>query len=70
MDYLEIQKISITGQDLEAINKSELNTLSFQDRNEVEAKAEDLSKVANISYNQALAVALDDYFGMGSNFES
>ena len=61
---------SITGQDLEAINKSELDKLSFQDRNEVEARAEDLSKVANISYNQALAVALDDYFGMGSNFES
>ena len=61
---------SITGQDLEALNKSELDKLSFQDRNEVEAKAEDLSKVANISYNQALAVALDDYFGMGSNFES
>jgi hypothetical protein len=61
---------SITGQDLEAINKSELDKLSFQDRNEVETKAEDLSKVANISYNQALAVALDDYFGMGSNFES
>ena len=55
---------SITGQDLEALNKSELDKLSFQDRNEVEAKAEDLSKVANISYNQALAVALDDYFGL------
>tara|TARA_A100001201_G_scaffold115162_1_gene98791 strand:+ start:326 stop:2170 length:1845 start_codon:yes stop_codon:yes gene_type:complete len=61
---------SITGQDLEAINKSELDKLSFQDRNQIETKAEDLSKVANISYNQALAVALDDYFGMGSNFES
>ena len=48
---------SVTGQDLEAINKSELDKLSFQDRNEVETKAEDLSKVANISYNEALAVA-------------
>jgi len=62
--------ISVTEQDLEAINKSELNTLSFQDRNEVETKAEDLSKVANISYNEALAVALNDYFGMGADFES
>ena len=61
---------SVTGQDLEAINKSELNTLSFQDRNEVETKAEDLSKVANISYNEALAVALNDYFGTGRDFES
>ena len=61
---------SVTGQDLEAINKSELNTLSFQDRNEIETKAEDLSKVANISYNEALAVALNDYFGTGRDFES
>ena len=60
---------SVTEQDLEAINKSELDKLNFQDRNEVEAKAEDLSKVANISYNEALTVALNDYFGMGV-FES
>ena len=61
---------SVTGQDLEAINKSELDKLNFQDRNEVEAKAEDLSKVANISYNEALAVALNDYYGTGDDFES
>lgn len=61
---------SVTGQDLEAINKSELDKLNFQDRNEVEAKAEDLSKVANISYNEALTVALNDYYGTGRDFES
>ena len=55
-------QIESSDREISDVNKAALNALSFEDRSEVESKAEQLSQQTNISYNEALADIIDDYF--------
>lgn len=55
-------QIKSSNREISDANKDGLNALPSKKRSEVESKAEQLSQQTNISYNEALADMIDDYF--------